>query len=126
MIGAKQGKSDVCLAQQFVRGLSSAFKTHTLSMGPETFDAAVHAATLYQNAQKAAVASDAGDDRIFSLQKAVAELQKKSDPCPEVDQPLQSTQTIPDAFTRGTPGGQRCRTSAKTNLCLLPTCRPHN
>ena len=32
---------------------------------------------------------------------AVAELQKKSDPCPEVDQPLQSTQTIPDASTRG-------------------------
>ena len=100
MIGAKLGKSDVCLAQQFVRGLSSAFKTHTLSMGPETFDAAVRAATLYQNAQKAAVASDAVDDRIFSLQKAVAELQKKSDPCPEVDQPLQSTQTIPDASTR--------------------------
>ena len=45
-------------------------------MGPETFDAAVHAATLYQNALKAAVASDAVDDRIFSLQKAVAELQK--------------------------------------------------
>ena len=75
MIGAKLGKSDICLAQHFVRGLSSTFKIHTLSMGPEMFDAAVHAATLYQTAQKAAAASDAVDDRIFTLQKIVSELQ---------------------------------------------------
>ena len=97
MIGAKLGKSDVCLAQQFVRGLSPAFKTHTLSMGPETFDAAVRAATLCQNAQKAAVASEAVDDRIFSLQKAVAELQQKSERSPAENQPLPPTQMSPDA-----------------------------